>query len=238
MPQYKDLTGQRFGRLTVIEYTPQRKDNCVVWKCQCDCGNIAYINSHQLRRGTQSCGCLQKEAASKTRAKDIHGQQFGRLTAIEPTSERKHGSIIWHCKCQCGNDYYVSAELLLSGNTKSCGCLHSIGNATIHTLLSALGYNFCPEYKIFINGIRYSFDFAILNDNNTIKCIIEYDGVLHFQQDNYHGWNTPETWEKTQYNDKIKNQWCEENSIKLIRIPYTDFKKLNELYLKGLIEDV
>ena len=238
MPQYKSLIGERFGRLVVIEETVERKDRSIVWKCQCDCGNIKLINTHQLRRGTQSCGCLQKETVSKNNSKDIQGQIFGKLTAITPTNERKHGSVIWRCQCECGNEILVSAENLLSGNTKSCGCLHSIGNSTIYNLLSQLEINFCSEYKVYINGIRYSFDFAILNNNNSIKCLIEYDGILHFTQDKYHGWNTPETWEKTQLNDSIKNNWCEENHIKLIRIPYTDFNKLTIEYMKGLIENV
>ena len=237
MRRIKDITNKRFGKLVVLEATPERKDNSVVWKCQCDCGNIAFVNTHQLRRGTKSCGCLQKEAASKNRTKNITNQRFGKLIALEPTNARKHGSIIWKCKCDCGNEIYVSAENLLSGNTKSCGCLHSLGNATIRKILESLNYNFCAEYKVFINNIRYSFDFAVLDLNNKIKCFIEYDGILHYEQDNYHGWNTPENWTKTHQNDTIKNNWCLENNYRLIRIPYTDFNKINKDYMKGLIEN-
>ena len=71
-----DLTGQKFGRLTVIERHDKKR-----WKCQCDCGNITYSDGYQLRKGiTKSCGCYQKEAASKTHK--IHGLTRTRLYRI------------------------------------------------------------------------------------------------------------------------------------------------------------
>ena len=57
---------------------------------------------------------------------DIAGQKFGRLTAIRPTEERKHGSVVWECKCncECGNTKFVPRGSLISGCTRSCGCLN------------------------------------------------------------------------------------------------------------------
>lgn len=57
----KDLTGQRFGRLTVIgiHQTETRK---TYWDCMCDCGNMKVVRSDSLQRGKiKSCGCLKKE---------------------------------------------------------------------------------------------------------------------------------------------------------------------------------
>ena len=70
----EDLTGQRFGRLTVIsrdeDYIYQSKQRYARWKCKCDCGKIVTVRADSLKIGkTQSCGCLQKEHASK-RGKD------------------------------------------------------------------------------------------------------------------------------------------------------------------------
>lgn len=64
---------------------------------------------------------------------------------------------------------------------------------------------------------------------------IEYDGIQHFEYSN-HGWNTKEKFDQTQYRDSIKNKFCEENSIKLIRIPYTEFDKINANYIYNLLE--
>lgn len=58
---------------------------------------------------------------------DITGQQFGELTALEPTSMRKSGSVVWRCKCSCGAETFVPAALLRAGVTKSCGHLRGAG---------------------------------------------------------------------------------------------------------------
>ena len=58
--RFKDITNQKFGRLTAIRYLGKSK-----WECKCDCGNIVDIFGEHLRRGhTKSCGCLLKEIAS------------------------------------------------------------------------------------------------------------------------------------------------------------------------------
>jgi len=63
---FKDLTGQKFGRLTVFEYLGARKMKSW-WKCQCECGNIIETNTNHLHSGhTKSCGCLNKEGNNKT----------------------------------------------------------------------------------------------------------------------------------------------------------------------------
>lgn len=57
-----DLTGKRFGRLTALRPTELRSGNCIVWECLCDCGNISYASTENLRKGhTASCGCVHKE---------------------------------------------------------------------------------------------------------------------------------------------------------------------------------
>jgi len=65
MPPLKDLSGQRFGRLVVLEraadhISPSRP--CVMWRCKCDCGAMVDVSSHSLISGdSHSCGCLHKE---------------------------------------------------------------------------------------------------------------------------------------------------------------------------------
>ena len=64
MTKHKDLIGERFGKLTVIEKTEEKQDNYWVWKCQCDCGGKILVNTKRLVRGTVSdCGCVPKKTA-------------------------------------------------------------------------------------------------------------------------------------------------------------------------------
>ena len=120
-PLINDLTGRVFGKLTVIEQTSERKNNNVVWKCQCECGNIHLVKSSVLLSGsTTSCGCAGR---GNGKANDLSGQKFGLLTAIEPTEQRKSRSVVWKCRCDCGNTAFVSAKELKQSGKKSCGCL-------------------------------------------------------------------------------------------------------------------
>ena len=63
---YINLTGQRFGRLTVLGLSTSKiKKWHRFWFCQCDCGNHAVVESSVLKGGqTASCGCLRKETTS------------------------------------------------------------------------------------------------------------------------------------------------------------------------------
>jgi hypothetical protein len=64
MPEFRDITGQRFGRLVALEWFKKQDVDRVriYWRCQCDCGNVRDINGDSLKRGaTQSCGCYRAE---------------------------------------------------------------------------------------------------------------------------------------------------------------------------------
>lgn len=83
------LDGKRFSRLTVIERDHTNGRGEIVWKCQCDCGNITYVTSNYLVSGhTKSCGCL---VAEKTReANTTHGLSHTKLT-------RTYANMITRC---------------------------------------------------------------------------------------------------------------------------------------------
>ena len=69
MGKIKDITGVKFGRLTVIQPTDERRGRNICWLCKCDCGNEKVVQGHSLTAGfTKSCGCLKTESAKKTNA--------------------------------------------------------------------------------------------------------------------------------------------------------------------------
>lgn len=125
MRKVTDLTGQRFGILTVLSRgtSPgENKGRNVYWKCLCDCGSIRNIKGSDLKRGQQSCGCKSAELSSKARTINLAGERFGRLTCIEKIGKAKSGNALWACHCDCGKTATVSQGNLASGNVKSCGC--------------------------------------------------------------------------------------------------------------------
>lgn len=246
----QDETGKRYGRLTVLyrDTNPEHsKDGRAMWVCQCDCGNQVTVMGKLLRNGnTQSCGCLMLERASKLGKItgpinggqlfiDLTGQHFGKLTVLERGPNLESGLATWKCKCECGSIITVRGSSLRNGTTTSCGCIKSIGEETIAKILTNHQIIYFKEYTIpsIKENHNYRFDFAILDDNNIIKYFIEYDGSQHFQSSNS-GWNNEYNLIQTQERDAIKNQWCKDNNIPLIRIPYWHLKdlKLEDLLLE------
>ena len=119
--RYKDLTGLRIGKLTVLKPTAERVRNAVVWKCRCDCGQEILVESRKLKPGAiYSCGC---EESPVTVGKDLTGLRFGKLTVLKKSENRaKDGNPLWVCRCDCGNVTEVTKRRLVTGSTRSCGC--------------------------------------------------------------------------------------------------------------------
>lgn len=111
------------GKLTVREATDLRKNGYTVWNCDCSCGGSIALDTRTLQRGTvRDCGC---ETKVKPGIKDLTGQRFGRLVCLESTEDRSRngGSVIWRCRCDCGNECLAASGQLMKGYKKSCGCL-------------------------------------------------------------------------------------------------------------------
>lgn len=234
------LIGQVFTYLTVID-GPIKKPNDTnrYWKCKCKCGNEVIVRTSSLNNGnTKSCGCYKKEKFiennKKRQIKNLINQRFGKLTVLQQTDKRTNdGRIIWLCKCDCGNFKKVSSHELLSNKTKSCGCLRSTGEQIIKDLLLNNSISFIEQKtfntcRFIDNNYLAKFDFYVNN-----KYLIEYDGEQHFYfKDNPHTWNNHTNHLIVKEHDEFKNQWCKDNNIPLIRIPYTH---LNELCIEDLL---
>lgn len=203
-----------------------------MWEATCECGNKIIVRGDSLRSGhTRSCGCLQKEKVGSINRKNLIGQKFGRLTVISK-SQRKDtsGNYYWFCDCECGTkNHEVSGHHLVQGNISSCGCIRSKGEEKIAQILSENHINFQREYIIedFIlsTGGHPRFDFAIMDKNNNLNYFIEYHGEQHYIPRG--SIFTIERVQTIQKRDKEKEQFCIDNGIPLIIIPYTKFDEIN-----------
>lgn len=231
MAKIKDLTGKIFDSgIEAISFV-EIKNHAAYWRCKCHCGNEFIARGADLSNGhTKSCGCIGRKKMSELgkknshKIKDLTNQRFGLLTVLEITDKRDKGRcVIWKCKCDCGNIIELSSHVLVQGQ-KSCGCLKSKGELKVSELLYQNNIPFETQ-KIFSNCIfedtKFPAKFDFFVDNSYI---IEYDGIQHF--DSNYGWNNNEIFQKTQKNDLVKNKWCKDNNIPLIRIPYTQYKDL------------
>lgn len=133
---FEDLTGQKFGKLLVInrvdDYISPKGDKHTRWNCLCDCGNQCIINASALKSGGRTnCGCEKKQ-----RHQEIAGQKFGHLTAIKRVEDKITPSgkklVQYLCECDCENktQIVVQKSNLINGHTKHCGCQPLIRNRT------------------------------------------------------------------------------------------------------------
>lgn len=121
MPRARDLAGMQFGLLTAVEQTKLREKGCFVWRCVCECGDEALVNTKHLLRGTVTdCGCRPKVSARRgTIAENLTGQHFGEWKVLH-RAENKNKRVMWNCQCSCGTLRIISAHDLKAGKTKCC----------------------------------------------------------------------------------------------------------------------
>lgn len=223
--------GDKIGRLTIKE----RAKRQYYFICECECGNLKEVRSDHLKNERiRSCGCLQKETSKRLgheRAKsiaghnriDITGKRFGRLVAKEMVRHEKYGVEIWRCKCDCGSVHEVYKSNLLSGHTTSCGCSMSKMEEKVARILTEEGIGFVKN-KTFDgcrseSGALAKFDFYV---NGAL--VVECDGEHHRKYTG--GVFTDEMIDKIQKMDDVKDKWCADNDIPIIRIPYSHYKKI------------
>lgn len=244
---------------------PNKKIRKAEFECG-NCGKHFVARISNVKNGhTKSCGCKNLESSIKAiqeynalklppwnRKEYIKGQVIGNNDVIyiqekEPKRHGKEQGLTRYAefKCPiCGNHFVSMVENVSLNKVKSCGQHTSLGENKIATLLQTMGIDFKPQ-KTFEGLGEYSnqknrffyfpFDFYIPN----LKLCIEYDGIQHFS---YHehsedSWNNKENFQNTREHDEIKNKYCKDNYIYLVRIPYIDFDEIDEKYIENILDN-
>lgn len=238
-----DLTGQRFGKLTVLERDSRENHpgkRTAYWICKCDCGNIKVVEGNSLRSGkTKSCGCYRLEQLREAITLDLVGQKFGKLTVIssvetiiEPSGTRRTAYL---CRCDCGNEVIAKTINLRAGDTSSCGCIYSKGEWNIEQILKQNNIPYEKQYSfddlLSEKGHKMKFDFAIFNEKHELIKLIEFQGEQHYKK--VHGWDDDERFQIRQMRDKKKENYCKEKGIELLAIPYSKLNKIDLALITG-----
>lgn len=213
-----DIIGKKFGSFLVESFDYIDKRNVRKYKCRCDCGNVVSVNVYNLLAGrSTNCGCVRKKSLSIKKKDDMIGKKFGKLTVIEKHEVNKNKKIVYKCLCECGGVCYATTQSLKSGHTSSCGCIKSSGNMLLEQAIKKLSIPYKKEYQVNLDysDIKYiRFDIYL----PTINTAIEFDGEQHYKPIKFFGGE--ERFKLQKFQDEIKNNYCKENNIKLIRIPY------------------
>jgi hypothetical protein len=220
-----DLTNKTFGYLTPLFYIKGGK-----WHCQCKCGNELGVDTRNLNSNhTKSCGCLLKEKASK-KTYDMIGFENEGIKILERAGSDNQQTALWKCLCKnCNTIFITRGSSIRAGYINSCGCIHSKNEQIISNLLINNDIEFATQYTfsdlIGLNNGRLRFDFAIFIDKK-LSHLIEYNGSQHYIEPKG---TWAEGYNKIIEHDKIKQQYCEQNNIRLIILKYNQQYSLKDL---------
>ena len=163
-------------------------------------------------------------------AEEIHGNKY-RYDKIK--YKGVHTKIEIYCN-KCKEYFWQTPNSHLNGSGCS-NCFRSKGEEEVERHLLKNNTNF--EAQKTFDNCKYKkllrFDFYLPDYN----ICIEFDGIQHFQPTQFAGMSSKyaeKAFVKTKKNDSIKNRYCEDNGIKLIRIPYTEFDNIEEILEKEL----
>lgn len=213
-------------------------DNCNIFICKClNCGNIEKIASNVLRSKRKHCICYQK----KSTLIDMTGETYGYLTVLSRDLSKEHigheQDSYWICKCNnCGSIKTIRGISLRKGVTRSCGCIKSHGEEIIVKLLNENNILYQREYsfKDLIYKLPLRFDFAIFSKDGSLSHLVEYDGEQHYKESSFFGGQ--EGLKKRKIRDELKNNYCIDNNIPLIRIKYDEDITLERILNYGINE--
>ena len=241
------VPGMKINKLTLI-----RKEGSS-WICDCDCGTKNFIVTRPYRLKNElignvkdhvgSCGCLQKKvfkAANRQGTVETKYQNitYSGLKILYRTDFiDSNRSTIVICECpKCKKPFPTT---LRSGSI-NCGCAKggkplsiegfilkdnykSLGEIALADILKKNNISFIYDKKFqdCIDKTYLPFDFYILN-----KYLIEFDGEQHFKKVNFFNF------ELTHKHDLMKNKYCFEHNIPLIRIPYNAEYTIDDLKLE------
>ena len=233
MSKFKNLIGNTYGELTVIEMLKNHNGTGRTYcKCIGDNGCEYVIRQDALQSGATK---HVKGAARAGKADNIANKRFGKLTALYPTNRRKaNSSIVWHCICDCGNYVDVSCGDLNRGHTTSCGCnKRSEMEKYIASLFEDKGVHYKSEktFPDLLNPdhtMHLYFDFYLYKYNT----VIEYDGELHYVP--YELFGGEPRLRKIKLFDSIKDDYCKSHKITMIRLNYKQSKE----EIKEIIDNI
>lgn len=224
------LIGAKKGVLEIIDKAPKKiNDNNNYWKCKCLCGEIFEISTTNFNRHDHK-NCQHKNQGRPIQH-DLTNKTFGKLKVIKYL-----GNEYWQCQCSCGNITDKRRDVLLEQRSLACSnCLDSMSNGEIliHSILNELNIKHKCQQTFEncrfpdTNGIP-RFDFYL----SDFRTAIEFNGQQHYKEMSW----TNDNLATIQKRDQFKIKWCQDNNIKLIVIPYTDLAKINQQYIKDLLQ--
>jgi len=196
-------------------------------KYKCECGNISYMTPSNLLRGHKCIKCSGSEIKTQSQIEETLYKNNPFIKIIGTYLSMKDKLL---CKCLiCGNTWMASPQNIVYSNSGCPHCKKSKGEKRIYTYLTGNNIGFFYQYRFADckNKRTLPFDFYVPDFN----LCIEYDGEMHYIPVRYSK-DKEKMKEKllyTQKNDFIKNEYCKNKNVDLLRIPYWDINNINNV---------
>lgn len=219
---------------TLISDTYIDNTTLLKWNCPLHGEFDLCWNHMQYYIGCQGCADVSQRSKRASKIEDVieqirieHNDNI--IVINHDNYEHSHSNITCECRI-CGCIWNPSANNIKRGNSGCPGCDESKGELAIKEVLINKEISFIRESRF--DDCRHKrtlpFDFYLPDYN----CCIEYDGEQHFRPIEWFGGE--EKFVEMEHRDSIKNKYCKENGIKLIRIPYFQFDKAEEIIIRRL----
>jgi hypothetical protein len=213
---------------------------CSLVKVRYDCGfevKRTYSNIIKSKYKCPHCvraGYGRDTEQLRNEIDDITNGEYSLLSEYKTMNDKV---TIKHNKC--GHVYEITPHNFLDAGNRCPKCGNSKGEVETERILNKLNISYHPQYTFddllsdLGNSLR--FDFAIFDSNNNLSFLYEYDGEFHYKKI-----HKEHDFEGQVRRDNLKNEYCKQNKLDLLRIPYWEFDNIeniltNKLKEKGLI---
>ena len=233
----KKLIEQKFPNLEVLsEYQGMNKP----LTCHCNKHNQTFTNKAKeifyYGRGCSECKHENRSSWQMLSKDEVKRRILEANQNVEILNLEEYGGFEYPMKLKCkdcGTEWVQPFHSILANTCRCPGCQRKmpLGEEEVATCLIEQNQLFISQYKF--NDCKLTkalpFDFAIVDEDENVLGLIEYQGKQHYQPIKYFGGE--EHFEKQVKRDKIKLNYCKEHNIPLLIIPYWDFKYINELII-------
>lgn len=229
--EFKDELRILFGEeYTVLgEYTGSKEDILIRHNV---CGSEYYkAPTDILSRRCKRCAALFQRKTNEQFIENIIALTGYEFSPLEPY-KGAHEKIRMEHKI-CGYIWKTTPHKFVSTGRRCPKCNESKGESAIRRFLESNDINFIPQYRIKECKLKKAlpFDFGILK-NGELLMLIEYDGEQHFKPIKSFGGE--KAFSELQIRDKVKDKFCMENNIELLRIPYYRLSEVDNILNEAL----
>lgn len=201
-------------------------------KIKCNCGNIFETSFYKFtKRNKRQCGeCGRRlKAINNAISESEIIDMLSKDNYILLDRKIEGGDQKIYIQCDKKHEpYWVNVSKYKSTGRRCPHCQNSKGENKIEEILIDRNITFKSQYifkdLIGMGGGFLRFDFAILNSDDNIKYLLEYDGEMHYEET-----GVGNDLKTQQYHDKLKDEYCERNNIRLLRIPYWEFDNIENI---------